>query len=307
MLQDDLSIGAQGARVPSRWQSWLAALRVGQWPKNGLLFVALVAAHRLFDADAFARAALAFAAFCLAASSAYIVNDLRDRDADRRHPRKCRRPFACGALGARSGVVAAILLACAAFALGALLPLPFPAALAIYVATTLVYSFGLKRIAVLDVVTLAALYTLRIVAGALAIPVPASSWLLAFSLFLFLGLAMLKRYTEVGRVVAGVQDAVAGRGYRADHHRPLLVAGLASGALSVVVLAFYVDSTKSAMLYRHPQVLWALAPLLALWLGRVWQRARRGLMHDDPVLFALTDRISLAIGVACAATVALAV
>ena len=275
--------------------AWARALRIHQWSKNLLLFVPLLAAHRVFDLAAVVATGLAFVAFSLCASAAYLLNDLLDLDADRRHPRKRLRPFAAGSLPLAAGLVAAPLLACAAVGLALLLPAGFLPMLLAYAATTLAYSFLLKRIALLDVLTLAALYTLRIIAGGEAIPVAISSWLLAFSMFLFLGLALVKRYAEVERVVAEAGTHIAGRGYHVAHRLPILLAGVASSAFSVVVLAFYIDSTKSAQLYASPHLLWLLTPLLAYWLARVWRIARAGRMHDDPVVFALTDRVSLGV------------
>jgi 4-hydroxybenzoate polyprenyltransferase len=282
-------------RRPGRMHAWVRALRIHQWSKNLLLFVPLLAAHRVLDTAALAATLVGFLAFSLCASAAYIVNDLIDLDADRRHPRKRLRPFAAGTLPLSAGLLTAPLFALAAIALSMLLPTGFLPVLLAYGATTLAYSFLLKRIAVLDVLTLAALYTLRIIAGGEAIPVAISSWLLAFSMCLFLGLALVKRYAEVERVVAEAGTRLAGRGYHVVHRMPILLAGVVSSALSVVVLAFYIDSTKSAQLYTSPHLLWLLTPLLAFWLARVWRIARAGRMHDDPVVFALTDRVSLGV------------
>ena len=288
------------------WRAALRALRPHQWSKNLLLFVAAVAAHRVFDVAALSAATLAFVAFCLCASGAYVLNDLFDLDADRRHPRKRARPFASGRLPVAAGLTAALLLTLAAFAVACRLPAQFAWTLASYAAATLLYSLALKRVAVLDVLVLAALYTLRIVAGAVAIPVEASGWFLSFAMCLFLGLALVKRYAEVQRVAAGDEARVAGRGYRLAHLPAIGVAGVACSALAVGVLGLYVDSTKSAALYAHPHRLWWLLPLLAAWLARVWLLARRGRMHDDPVVFALTDVPSVAVLAGFAATVMLA-
>lgn len=288
------------------WRAALRALRPHQWSKNLLVFVAAIAAHRIFDAAALSATTLAFVAFCLCASGAYVLNDLFDLDADRRHPRKHTRPFASGRLPIAAGLAAAPLLTLAAFAVAAWLPARFALALGLYAAATLAYSLVLKRVAVLDVLVLAALYTLRIVAGAVAIPVEASGWFLSFAMCLFLGLALVKRYAEVQRVAAGAEARVAGRGYRAAHLPAIGVAGVACSALAVGVLGLYVDSAKSAALYAHPHWLWLLLPLLAAWLARVWTLARRGRMHDDPVVFALTDAPSLAVFAGFVATVMLA-
>lgn len=293
-------------RRAGAWRAAVRALRPHQWSKNLLVFVAAVAAHRIFEPAALYAATLAFVAFCLCASGAYVFNDLVDLDADRRHPRKRARPFAAGRLPVAGGLAAALLLVLAAFALASLLPPRFVLVLGLYAATTLAYSLLLKRIVLVDVVVLAALYTLRIVAGAVAIPVEASGWFLAFAMCLFLSLALVKRYAEVHRIAASAQQNVAGRGYRAAHLAWIGGFGAVAAGTSLLVLALYVDSTKSAALYRQPHWLWLLLPLLGAWLWRVWSLARRGRMHEDPVVFALTDVPSLAVLAGFIATVAMA-
>lgn len=291
------------ARAPRGLRAWARALRLHQWLKNLLVFLPLLTAHRVFEPGAGGRAALAFLAFGLCASGVYLLNDLLDLEADRRHPRKRLRPFAAGTLPAWSGLLLMPLLTLAAFALAIWLAPLFAFALLAYWLLTLAYSFALKRVPMLDVIVLAALYTLRIVAGGAAIPVAVSGWLLAFALCLFLGLALLKREIEFVRVAAGA--GLAGRGYRPQHRRLLRGCGIAAGIAAVGVLALYVDSTKSAALYAQPQHLWWLVGLLALWLARLWRLAARGRMHDDPLVFALTDWPSLlAFGLAAAIVLA---
>ncbi|GAA0723910.1 UbiA family prenyltransferase [Dokdonella soli] len=294
-------------RCGGGWRTWLRALRPHQWLKNTLVFVPMLAAHLAFAPEAMLRALIAFVAFSLCASGAYVLNDLFDLEADRRHPGKCLRPFAAGELPPAAGLVAAPLLMLAAVAVAALLSPQFVLVLLIYGVSTLAYSLILKRVAMLDVVTLAALYTVRIIGGAVAIPVEASFWLLAFSMFLFLSLAMVKRYTELRRVAASDESKAAGRGYKVDDLALIQSLGTSSGYLSVLVLAFYINSTKSAALYRHHLVLWLLTPVLLYWISRVWLIARRGDMHDDPVVFALTDRASLAVLIVFAAVITLAI
>ncbi len=295
------------AREGGGWRAWIAALRPHQWLKNALVFVPLLAAHLVLVPDAVVRAAAAFVAFSLCASGAYVFNDLFDLDADRRHPRKRLRPFAAGTLPLGQGLIAAPLLMLAAFACAFLLSPQFALIVLSYAAITLAYSLFLKRIAMLDVVTLAVLYTLRIIAGAIVIPVEASFWLLAFSMFLFLSLAMVKRYIEVHRVGASDEGKVAGRGYRISDLTLIQSLGTSSGYLSVLVLAFYINSTASTALYRHHEFLWMLTPLLLYWISRVWLIAQRGDMHDDPVVFALTDRVSLVVLAVFAAVIVFAI
>ncbi len=276
------------------WREIGRALRPHQWAKNLLLFVAPLAAHRV-DATAAIHALLAFAAFCLCASAAYVFNDLLDLDADRRHPLKCRRPFAAGRLSLPLGLALVPMLTLGALVLAAFLSQIFVGVLLVYGVTTLAYSMGLKRLAVVDVLVLATLYTLRIVAGGIATPVEVSHWLLAFSMCLFLGLAMLKRDTEIARLPATPEVPLSGRGYRVGDRGLIRGFGLGAGAAAVAVLGLYVESTKGAELYAHPQRLWGIVALLAMWLLRLWWLAARGRMHDDPIVFALTDRISLVV------------
>ena len=282
---------------------WTRALRLHQWLKNLLVFLPLLAAHRLFSLDAAAHAAAAFVAFGLCASGVYLLNDLLDLASDRRHPRKRERPFAAGTLPLTAGLVAAPALTLAAFALALVIAPLFALTLLGYYVLTLAYSFRLKRIVMLDVVVLAALYTSRIVAGAAAIAQPLSFWLLAFSMFIFLSLAMLKRYTELRMLQANGWNNAEGRGYRVDDLGLIQSLGAASGYLSVLVLALYINSTASEVLYHRPEVLWLLCPLLLYWISRMWVVAHRGQMHDDPVIYAMVDRVSRVVLVLCAVVV----
>jgi 4-hydroxybenzoate polyprenyltransferase len=285
-------------------REWLRALRPHQWLKNLLVFLPLLAAHRWHDAGAIGAAVLAWLAFSLCASGTYIANDLLDLGADRRHPRKRNRPFARGALPLWQGMLVSPLLVAAAFMLAAWqLPAEFALMLAGYLVLTLAYSLVLKRVPMLDVLALAALYTMRILAGGAAVAIPVSFWLLAFSMFLFLSLAMLKRYTELHdlRTQGGV--AAAGRGYAVDDLPLVQSLGAGCGLVSVLVLALYVDSTAGEALYRHPHRLWLLCPLLLYWTGRAWLLGQRGRMHDDPLVFAARDAASWVLALVAAAIV----
>ena len=289
------------ARDGSRWRAWLKALRLHQWLKNLLVFLPLLTAHLVLAPEAVLHATLAFFAFCLCASGVYLLNDLLDLEADRRHPRKRLRPFAAGTLPLTGGLVVAPLLTLAAFALALSLSKLFALALLGYYVLTLAYSFVLKRIALLDTIVLAGLYTIRIIAGTLALRLGVSFWLLAFSMFLFLSLAMIKRYTELRLLLSAGDSRSAGRGYAVEDLPLVQSLGGASGYLAVLVLALYINSTASELLYRHPAVLWLLCPLLLYWISRAWLIAHRGDMHDDPVVFAVSDntsRLLLALSVA---------
>jgi len=276
------------------------ALRLHQWAKNVLLFVPMVAAHKV-QAPVVLAACLAFLSFSLCASSVYVVNDLLDLPHDRAHPSKRRRPFASGALNlAQAPALVAILLA-STLAAAVALPLRFMLMLAIYYVCTLAYSFVLKRRMVWDVMMLAGLYTIRIFAGAAATHIPISPWLLALSLFLFFCLAVVKRLTELTLFVRGSPPAgraLAGRAYGPEDLDMLRSMATSSGYMAVLVMALYVNSGEVLPLYHTPAALWALCPILLFWVSRVLMLANRGLMNDDPVVFALRDRVSLLAGLA---------
>ncbi|KFA87161.1 UbiA family prenyltransferase [Archangium violaceum] len=274
----------------------LKALRVHQWAKNILLFVPLLAAHKALDAPLLVRAVLGFVSFSLCASSVYVLNDLLDLDSDRKHPTKRRRPFASGDLPVSAGLWLAPLLLGSGAAVALLLPRTFLALLATYYAVTLAYSFHLKQVMMLDVLVLAGLYTVRIFGGSLAVGVPTSSWLFSFSMFLFLSLALVKRLSEVRRLRQANESAAPGRGYVAGDYEQLAVLGVSSGYLSVLVLALYITSKEVTVLYLSPERLWLLCPVMLYWVGRVWLLAHRGLVNEDPLVFALKDKVSYVVG-----------
>jgi 4-hydroxybenzoate polyprenyltransferase/phosphoserine phosphatase len=287
-------------------RDYLAALRPHQWVKNLLLFAPMLAAHKTQELSLVGQTLVAFCAFSLCASSVYILNDLLDLEADRRHPRKCQRPFAAGTLPILHGLLMIPALLLLAFGLALLLPREFLLILAGYYLITSLYSFWLKTIVLLDVSVLAGLYTLRIIAGAAAISIDSSFWLLAFSMFLFFSLAMIKRYAELLALqVAGKQEP-AGRGYDISDLEGLANFGISSGFLSVLVLALYVNSPEVRMLYQHPQLIWLPCPLLLYWISRTWLKTRRNQMHHDPIVFALRDPVSLGLGLSILLIMALA-
>jgi 4-hydroxybenzoate polyprenyltransferase len=187
------------------------------------------------------------------------------------------------------------------------LGVPFLIILGSYYLLTLAYSFGLKRIVLIDVITLAGLYTLRIIAGATAIDVPLSFWLLLFSVFIFLSLALVKRYAELDNMRRASKIDAAGRGYNINDMPTLFSLGTTSGYLSVLVLALYINSTEVNSLYRHPQIIWLLCIIFLYWISRIWMITHKGDMHDDPVMFAIKDKISLGTGLLCALILSFAV
>ncbi|WP_375174435.1 UbiA family prenyltransferase [Pseudooceanicola sp.] len=270
----------------------MQTMRPHQWLKNLLVFLPLLAAHQL-DAVSLAQAVLAFITFGLVASSVYVLNDLLDLPSDRAHPRKRNRPFASGRLPLRHGLWLAPSLLLAGLVFGLVLGPMFLAVLGVYYATTTAYSLWLKRLPVVDICTLAALYTLRIVAGAAATSIPISVWLMAFAIFFFFSLAAVKRQAELVDAVKAGRELNTRRGYRADDLPLVAMMAVGSGYVSVLVMALYVNSPAVTALYSMPQVLFGICVVLLFWISRVVMLAHRGEMHDDPVVFAAKDRVSL--------------
>ena len=238
------------------------------------------------------KALVAFAAFCCAASGAYILNDLLDSDADRRHTTKRHRPFAAGTLSRPFGMLMVPLLFAVALLCSLWLSPKFLILLVTYVVLTTAYSLYLKRIAILDVLLLAGLYTLRVLAGVAASHVRFSTWLLAFSMFLFLSLAFLKRYNELSALPGGANETVARRGYLRGDREWLGSMGGVSGYLAVLVLALYINSEQVIALYETPLLLWLICPLLLFWISRMWLLAHRGQIDEDPILATARDPVS---------------
>jgi 4-hydroxybenzoate polyprenyltransferase len=285
---------------PPALRTWSKSLRLHQWLKNLLIVVPLLAAHKLTSPELIVSALLAFLAFGLCASSVYLLNDLLDLEDDRHHPTKRKRPLASGALPLTWGVGLFPVLLAGAFALTALfLPWRFGAVLLGYYALTLAYSMFLKRQVMVDVVVLALLYTIRIVAGTAAIGAHLTFWLLAFSMFIFLSLALVKRYAELHSLQARGLVKTRGRGYLASDLPLISSLGTAAGYLSVLVMAMYIQDGNTAKLYRHAQIIWLACPLLLYWISRMWMITHRGQMHDDPIVFAARDRVSLAVVLLC--------
>jgi 4-hydroxybenzoate polyprenyltransferase len=283
-------------------------LRLHQWAKNILIFLPVLLAHNL-QVSVLLTAVLAFFSFSFCASATYILNDLLDIEADRHHPRKQRRPFAAGDLSVRSGMIISAVLLAGAFLLATLaLTQGFLFWLLIYLVTTLAYSLYFKRVVLVDVILLSGLYTVRMLAGSAATHIPISPWLGALSLFFFLSLAIVKRFSELQYARAHGQKLANGRGYLLADIEQLRSFGTASAFAAVLVFSFYIGlgGQDVLSLYHHPQLLWLITPFMALWIMRVWLLASRGELDEDPVIFAVTDRVSLLIGAAVAAIAALA-
>jgi 4-hydroxybenzoate polyprenyltransferase len=294
------------ARPKFRLKTLVRAIRSHQWVKNALVFLPVVTSHRVFDPVVMAQAALAAIAFSLCASSVYVLNDLIDLASDRAHERKRRRPFAAGDLSIPFGLalMSGLLLACIAMSIW--LSLAFQLTIAIYYGCTLAYSLALKRRLLIDVFMLAGLYTIRVLAGSAATAIEPSAWLLAFCLFFFLSMALVKRFTELRASSKPSHQRLAGRGYSGVDTDAIGSLGSSAGFMCVLVLALYINSPQVAPLYRSPWALWFLCPLLMYWISRVWIMAYRGSMHDDPILFALRDRVSYITAGCCAIVMAAA-
>jgi 4-hydroxybenzoate polyprenyltransferase len=270
-------------------------IRLHQWAKNVLLFIPFLLAHT-FKVHTVLSALIAFFCFSFCASATYIINDLLDIEADRHHPRKRFRPFASGDLSVPKGVMLAIgLLALATVGIF-FLPVRFAVMLSLYIVTTLLYSFQLKRVVLVDVLLLAGLYTWRMMAGGAATGTPISAWLAAFSLFLFLSLAIVKRFSELENLRERGVSPANGRGYQIADLEQLRAFGTASAYAAVVVFSLYINNREVSVLYQHPARMWLIAPIMILWLSRVWLLASRGELDEDPVIFAIRDRFSLLLG-----------
>lgn len=297
-LADQRQTRRIGDARASRGAALLAALRPRQWLKNVLVFVPMLAGHEVALATTL-QSLLAFVAFSLCASSSYLLNDTLDAADDRVHPTKRHRPIAAGALPIPLALGASLLLATGALLLCALLDMALLLVVAAYLVTTIAYSFWLKRILMVDIVTLAILYSMRILGGGAATGIEPSFWLLAFSFFIFLSLALLKRHSELHNLVQMGKEKTSGRGYTTADKGPICIMGINSAFLSVLIFILYVESRSALIQYGTPALLAGIVPLLVFWLGRMWILSHRGLVNEDPVLYVSRDRVSLAVFSLC--------
>lgn len=275
---------------PQRLKPLIKALRIYQWVKNLLIFLPLLLAHKLADCASLKLTVLAFIAFSLCASSVYLLNDLLDLQADRRHKKKKNRPFASGALPISWGMALGPLLFLASILLALKVNSSFVSILLTYYLLTTSYSFYLKKRLAVDVILLSSLYTIRILAGGVATDIVISEWLLSFSTFIFLSLALAKRYAELKQTDLSEGKSLSRRGYQASDLEVLANLGSASGYISILVLALYIKSPEMASLYHRPEALWLLCPLFLYWISRFWIFASRGLVNEDPIVFAAKDK-----------------
>ena len=281
----------------SRLGLWVKAIRIHQWLKNTLLFVPAILAFQYFETATVVQLGIAFLSFSLCASSVYLLNDLTDMEVDRKHKTKHTRPIPSGMISVPDAILVSIVFQFCAFGFSLALPPAFTLVLAIYFCTTCAYSFFLKRLLLIDVLTLAGLFTIRVFAGSAAVGGVVSTWLLAFCVFFFLSLALVKRFVEVSNQLENAGRKETGRGYQAADLETLGQGGLASGFAAVVVLALFIDSPQIAENYHRPEFIWLVCPLILYLIFRIWILARRQEMHDDPVVFLMKDwRSQLMIG-----------
>jgi 4-hydroxybenzoate polyprenyltransferase/phosphoserine phosphatase len=291
------SVGQVFERQRVRLRLFLKAMRVHQWTKNILVFVPLIASHQILSAPQLIAAFVAFFSFSFCASGVYILNDCLDLEADRHHPTKKRRPFASGDLSIPAGLMISVGCLSASFALSVMLPLPYFFVLALYFLLTSSYSLYLKRLVLVDVIVLAQLYTVRVYAGGAATDIVPSHWLLTFSLFMFLSLALMKRFTEIKFKLVSQDEGdegigIRGRGYLTTDSEHIASIGSSSGLIAVLVLALYISSKEVLTLYSHPEILWVICPVMLYWITRAWMLTYRNRMDDDPVVFAVRDQKS---------------
>ncbi len=271
----------------------LRLIRLQQWTKNLLLCVPMIAAHQFDSTGAWTRVLAAFLSMSCVASAGYIFNDVLDREHDRLHTIKRSRPIASGDVGVLVAVSIAVALLVAGVLIATTLHAGFVGYVAIYLLSTTVYSSLLKRIPIADCLALSGMYSLRILAGAVVAAVPVSFWLMTFSMFIFTSLAFSKRYSEIVSRSTDSGEVLVGRGYRISDAPLVLTLGVSSGMASILVLALYLNSEVVIGLYQNPWALWFALPLVSFWVGRLWLQAHRGVLAEDPVLYALRDRGSL--------------
>lgn len=296
-LQNATHIEGVFERERATAKDWIKGLRVHHWAKNLLVFVAPVIGLGILNPAVFVSTVMLFLAMGFLASATYILNDLLDLEADRQHPKKRHRPFAAGRIPARDAILVGVLLGLAAFVIGLLLPPLSFLSLVAYLVVTCSYSFFLKRLPIVDVFTLASLFTLRVFAGSTVLAIPISPWLLTFSMLFFLGLAVVKRYAELDRVITEGGTEVGARGYTTRDLPLLLATGVSSSFGAIILMTIYlIDEQYPSGQFERPGLLWALMPIILIWSLRVWHLTVHGRMNEDPVVFALHDRFSLILG-----------
>jgi len=289
-VRSSTPIEREFARPRAGLRGWLRAVRVHQWLKNLLLFIPLLTAFAFSNLDKLGSLAIAFLAFSLTASATYLANDLLDLNSDRAHPRKRYRPLACALVSLPAAMVAAVALLLGGLGLGFAVSGSFLLVLLLYLAVTFAYSWVLKEYVLIDVLVLSLLYTIRILAGSVAVGISLSEWLLAFSVFLFLSLALIKRCSELVVLERSGKASSQGRDYRVGDLTVFWPLGVSAAMSAVVVFGLFISAAETRARYASPLLLWLVAVGLMYWLGRLWIKTSRGEMHDDPVIYAIKDR-----------------
>lgn len=279
-------------RTKASLKTYLKAIRVHQWVKNCLIFIPLILDNQLTILSSATDAVLGFFAFSFMASATYIINDLLDLESDRSHHKKKYRAFAAGDISILTSIILGILLSIASIAILCFLSIEFAIVSIIYLISTLLYSFRLKTMAILDACVLAGLFTIRVVGGTTVIGADWSFWLLAFSMFFFLSLAFTKRASELNALLKIGKKQAKGRGYSVADIGLVTSMGISAGYIGILVIAFYINSEKVISNYANPYILWLICPLLLYWIGRIWMKTVRGEMNEDPIVFALKDKVS---------------
>jgi 4-hydroxybenzoate polyprenyltransferase len=281
----------------------LRVLRVHHWTKNLLVFVPLLMAHDVNDIRRVVNALLIFVAFCFASSATYIINDVIDAKHDRLHRSKRNRPISANEISVRAALLIVPLAVAASLAIAASINRETAFGIVLYLLLSTLYTLVVKRVMLADVILLAAFYSLRVLIGGAATGIVVSRWLLAFSSFLFISLALAKRYADLTRAVSNDEEAPDGRSYRTGDREVLLSLGTSSGLISVLVFALYLNSAQVTQLYSKTDPLWLICALLMYWIGRMWLLAHRGEIDDDPIVTAATDPASYIVAAAAALTV----
>ncbi len=269
--------------------AWASMLRLHQWVKNLLIFVPLVTSFQFLNLSKVAVLVQGFLAFSLVASATYVANDIWDLQSDRAHPRKRHRPIARGSISIVSGAISVLALLLAGMALAWFDSRPFAWVLVGYLTLTIVYSWALKALVLLDVLMLSLLFALRILAGSVLASAPVSTWLFGFSVFMFISLALVKRAGELVTLGQLGEPATRGRDYRVTDLNILLPLGVGTALSAIVVFCLFISAPETQIRYRSPELLWLVAFGLVYWSARLWVKVSRGEMHDDPIVYAARD------------------
>ena len=266
----------------------IKTIRVHQWVKNLLIFIPTILSLQPF-VDLLGDLVSGFFAFSFIASAFYILNDLFDIENDRVHHSKKNRAFASGSLSINQGFFIFILLIAVAILISISLPQAFQLLLLLYAVATFTYSKYLKKLVIFDILTLSALYLLRVITGGALVELTISNWLLTFSVFFFLFLASVKRWVELDKLNA---EVVTGRGYQISDKSFIANLSYFSGLISILVICLYIESQQALTLYNQSKILWLTPIILLYWVLETLFKVERGQIDEDPVKYALKSKTS---------------